>query len=129
VASIASIDLPKDQWPSLMPELLQNVNKADNLPLVQCSLDALGYVCDTVYGRVRNLLSRTTPTATHQALRGGKGVHTVPGQPADLGGARQQHPLRRRHRHQLPAAVRSHARTHIQTHSRINACGPPRVDC
>ena len=62
MSTIATIDLPKGEWRELIPELLQNVRQANNLPLVQSSLDALGYICDGIYQAVRGRADRSAPS-------------------------------------------------------------------
>jgi importin subunit beta-1 len=46
IASIAAIELPRDQWPELMPILVRNVGEgADHLK--QASLTTIGFICES----------------------------------------------------------------------------------
>jgi importin subunit beta-1 len=46
IASIAAIELPREQWPGLMPVLVRNVGEgADHLK--QASLTTIGFICES----------------------------------------------------------------------------------
>lgn len=46
IASIAAIELPREQWPELMPTLVRNVGEgADHLK--QASLTTIGFICES----------------------------------------------------------------------------------
>ena len=71
IASIAAIEIPKSEWPELMPALVLNVgNGADHLK--QASLATLGYICDTEDTDLRDSLvqhSNAILTAVVQGAR------------------------------------------------------------
>ena len=46
VASIAAIEIPKNDWPELMPALVANVGEGPD-HLKQASLATIGYICET----------------------------------------------------------------------------------
>ena len=46
VAAIAAIDIPKQQWPELMPALVENVGQGDD-HLKQASLQTIGFICES----------------------------------------------------------------------------------
>lgn len=46
IAAVAAIELPRNEWPELMPQLVRNVG--DGSPsLKQTSLTTIGYICDS----------------------------------------------------------------------------------
>lgn len=71
VASIAAIELPRDQWPELMPTLVQNVGEgADHLK--QASLTTIGFICESEDAELRESLiqhSNAILTAVVQGAR------------------------------------------------------------
>ena len=71
VASIAAIELPRNEWPNLMPGLVQNVTEgSDNQK--QTSLAAIGYICDIKEPELQQSLghySNTILTAVVQGAR------------------------------------------------------------
>ncbi|TYJ40187.1 hypothetical protein E1A91_A04G122400v1 [Gossypium mustelinum] len=49
IAKIASIEIPRKQWPELIGSLLNNMTQQDNpAALKQATLEALGYVCEEI---------------------------------------------------------------------------------
>ncbi|KAL9247035.1 hypothetical protein vseg_020506 [Gypsophila vaccaria] len=49
VAKIAAIEIPKKQWPDLIPSLLCNMTQSDSpASLKQATLETLGYVCEEI---------------------------------------------------------------------------------
>lgn len=54
VAAIAAIELPLGQWENLIPQLLELVGRSDNSGLRQATLQAIGYICESI---VRPFLS------------------------------------------------------------------------
>lgn len=48
MAAIAAIELPTGQWPELMDRLVSNVNQGNAAHVKQASLQAIGYICETV---------------------------------------------------------------------------------
>jgi len=71
IASIASIELPRDQWPELMPSLVRNVGEgADHLK--QASLTTIGFICESQDAELRQSLvqhSNAILTAVVQGAR------------------------------------------------------------
>lgn len=71
IASIAAIELPKNEWPQLMPALVTNVGEgADHLK--QASLATIGFICDTEDTELRDSLvqhSNAILTAVVQGAR------------------------------------------------------------
>lgn len=48
VAAIATVELPNGQWPELIEILLGFVNNANNTPLRIATLNAIGYICESI---------------------------------------------------------------------------------
>lgn len=49
IAKVASIEIPRQEWPELIVSLLGNMTKPDATPsLKQATLDAIGYVCEEI---------------------------------------------------------------------------------
>lgn len=46
IASIAAIEIPRNEWPELMPALVQNVGEGGD-HLKQASLTTIGYICES----------------------------------------------------------------------------------
>lgn len=71
ISSIAAIELPRDQWPELMPVLVRNVGEgADHLK--QASLTTLGFICESQDADLRSSLathSNAILTAVVQGAR------------------------------------------------------------
>lgn len=71
VASIAAIEIPRDQWPELMPSLVRNVGEgADHLK--QSSLVTIGFICESQDAELRQSLiqhSNAILTAVVQGAR------------------------------------------------------------
>jgi importin subunit beta-1 len=71
IASIAAIDLPRDQWPELMTTLVRNVGEGTD-HLKQTSLTTLGFICESQDGDLRASLvqhSNAILTAVVQGAR------------------------------------------------------------
>ncbi|KAF2466360.1 importin subunit beta-1 [Lindgomyces ingoldianus] len=71
IASIAAIEIPRQQWPELMPTLVENVGQgADHQK--QASLTTIGFICDTEDFELREALqhhSNAILTAVVQGAR------------------------------------------------------------
>jgi importin subunit beta-1 len=71
IASIAAIEIPRSQWPELMPTLVENVGQgADHQK--QASLTTIGFICDTDEPELREALqhhSNAILTAVVQGAR------------------------------------------------------------
>jgi importin subunit beta-1 len=57
IAKVASIDLPANQWPELISALLNNMTQLANAGLRQCTLEALGYVCEEMAQKPEDVLT------------------------------------------------------------------------
>ena len=71
VASVAAIELPRDQWPQLMPSLVRNVGEGGD-HLKQTSLTTIGFICESQDADLRNSLvqhSNAILTAVVQGAR------------------------------------------------------------
>ncbi|KZF19732.1 importin beta-1 subunit [Xylona heveae TC161] len=71
VSAIAAIEIPRAQWPELMAVLVQNVGEG-SAHLKQASLVAIGFICETEDGDVREALtghSNAILTAVVQGAR------------------------------------------------------------
>ena len=52
VAAIATVELPQGQWPELIEILLGFVNSATNTSLRIATLNAIGYICESIVGLI-----------------------------------------------------------------------------
>ncbi|KAH8597724.1 armadillo-type protein [Bisporella sp. PMI_857] len=71
VVSIATIELPRDQWPELMATLVRNVGEGSD-SLKQSSLTAIGFICESEDSDLRSSLvqhSNAILTAVVQGAR------------------------------------------------------------
>lgn len=71
VASIAAIEIPRNEWPELMPALVENVGTGGDY-LKQASLVTIGYICETEDTQLRDALtghSNSILTAVVQGAR------------------------------------------------------------
>ena len=71
VASIAAIELPREQWPELMPSLVRNVGEGGD-HLKQASLTTIGFICESQDTDLRSSLvqhSNAILTAVVQGAR------------------------------------------------------------
>ena len=71
IASIAAIDIPRSQWPQLMPALVENVGEGED-HLKQASLQTIGFICESEDQDLRDSLvshSNAILTAVVQGAR------------------------------------------------------------
>lgn len=71
ISSIAAIEIPKNEWPQLMPVLVANVGEGTD-HLKQASLATIGFICDTEDTELRDSLvqhSNAILTAVVQGAR------------------------------------------------------------
>ncbi|KAI4199118.1 MAG: hypothetical protein LQ346_002637 [Caloplaca aetnensis] len=71
VASIAAIEIPRNEWPELMPALVANVGEGED-HLKQASLVTIGYICESDDTELRDSLvqhSNAILTAVVQGAR------------------------------------------------------------
>jgi importin subunit beta-1 len=69
IASIAAVELPTQQWPELMERLVGNTSPESAQHVKQASLQAIGYVCETVDPDVLASQSNAVLTAVVQGAR------------------------------------------------------------
>ena len=71
IASIAAIELPRNEWPELMPALVENVGSgADHLK--QASLVTIGFICETEDSQLRNALSAYSNSILTAVVQGAR---------------------------------------------------------
>ena len=71
IASIAAIEIPRNEWPELMPTLVKNVGEGED-HLKQASITTIGYICETEDIQLRESLtghSNSILTAVVQGAR------------------------------------------------------------
>ncbi|KAI9849163.1 MAG: karyopherin beta [Sclerophora amabilis] len=71
VASIAAIEIPRDQWPELMPALVQNVGEGAAV-LKQASLTTIGYICETDDNDLRDSLTQHSNAILTAVVQGAR---------------------------------------------------------
>ncbi|KAI0045184.1 karyopherin Kap95 [Auriscalpium vulgare] len=69
VAAIAAVELPQAQWPELIEILLGFVNQASNTPLKIATLNAIGYICETIDPDILSLRANEILTAVVHGAR------------------------------------------------------------
>eukprot|EP00126_Sphaerothecum_destruens_P013233 Sdes_comp22644_c0_seq1m21069 len=70
VASIASAELPHNQWTTLIPQLLENTtNPSSSERLKEATLEAIGYVCEEISPQILQTCSNQILTAVVQGAR------------------------------------------------------------
>ena len=71
VAAIAATELPKNMWPQLMPNLVENVGGGrDNLK--QASLQAIGYICDGPEQEMQAVLAQFSNSILTAVVQGAR---------------------------------------------------------
>ncbi|KAI9814209.1 MAG: karyopherin beta [Pycnora praestabilis] len=71
IASIAAIEIPRDQWPELMVTLVQNVGEgADHLK--QASLTTIGFICETDDADLRDSLTQHSNAILTAVVQGAR---------------------------------------------------------
>ncbi|KAF9987608.1 karyopherin beta [Modicella reniformis] len=69
VAAIAAIELPLGQWEDVIRIMLQNLQTTDNTNLKQCTLQAIGFVCETIHRDILTTQANNILTAVVQGAR------------------------------------------------------------
>ncbi|KAH7907378.1 armadillo-type protein [Hygrophoropsis aurantiaca] len=69
VAAIASVELPHDQWPELVELLLGFVNNSDNTNLKISTLQAIGFICESIKPEILAVRSNEILTAVIHGAR------------------------------------------------------------
>ncbi|KAA6412107.1 MAG: importin beta-1 subunit [Lasallia pustulata] len=71
IASIAAIEIPRNEWPELMTALVANVGEgADHLK--QASLATIGYICETEDGDLRDSLTQHSNAILTAVVQGAR---------------------------------------------------------
>jgi len=71
IASIAAIELPRDQWPELMPTLVENVGTGTDQKK-QSSLTTIGYICETDDQDLRDSLAQHSNAILTAVVQGAR---------------------------------------------------------
>eukprot|EP01118_Nematostelium_gracile_P005236 TRINITY_DN1640_c0_g1_i1.p1 TRINITY_DN1640_c0_g1~~TRINITY_DN1640_c0_g1_i1.p1 ORF type:complete len:873 (-),score=271.61 TRINITY_DN1640_c0_g1_i1:208-2763(-) len=69
VAKIAVIELPKNLWPELIPQLLSNMGSQESEAVKQSSLEALGYICEEINPEVLKAQANQILTAICKGIK------------------------------------------------------------
>ncbi|KAK3828449.1 MAG: armadillo-type protein [Benniella sp.] len=69
VAAIAAIELPLGQWEDVIRIMLQNLQTTENTNLKQCTLQAIGFVCETIHRDILTAQANNILTAVVQGAR------------------------------------------------------------
>lgn len=59
IAKVAAIELPRNQWPELIDELLKNMMQSEP-SIKQATLETLGYVCEELVELHLNIVRATS---------------------------------------------------------------------
>lgn len=71
IAAIAAIELPRNQWPDLMPALVRNVGEGSD-SLKQSSLTTIGYICESEEQELRESLSQHSNAILTAVVQGAR---------------------------------------------------------
>lgn len=71
IASIAAIEVPREQWPELMPSLVQNVTDGAS-HLKQASLTTIGFICESEDGDLRDSLAQHSNAILTAVVQGAR---------------------------------------------------------
>lgn len=71
VASIAGIELPREQWPELMQSLVRNVGEG-GAHLKQASLTTIGFICESQDVELRNSLTQHSNAILTAVVQGAR---------------------------------------------------------
>ncbi|KAI9831027.1 MAG: hypothetical protein M1819_005265 [Sarea resinae] len=75
IASIAAIEIPRNEWPELMAQLVSNVGEgADHLK--QASLTTIGFICETNDGDLRESLTQHSNAILTAVVQGARKEET-----------------------------------------------------
>ncbi|WPH03459.1 armadillo-type protein [Acrodontium crateriforme] len=75
ISSIAAIELPREQWPQLMPALVENVGQGSNQKK-QASLTAIGFICETEDQDLRDSLAQHSNAILTAVVQGARKEET-----------------------------------------------------
>ncbi|GAB7351689.1 hypothetical protein MBLNU459_g2284t1 [Dothideomycetes sp. NU459] len=71
IASVAAIELPREQWPELMPTLVQNVGEGA-AHQKQASLTTIGFICEAEDNDLRDSLSQHSNAILTAVVQGAR---------------------------------------------------------
>jgi len=71
IASIAAIELPKNQWPELMPKLVENVGQGHDRQK-QASLATIGFICEQQDADLQTSLSQHSNSILTAVVQGAR---------------------------------------------------------
>lgn len=71
IAALAAIELPRNQWPELMPALVRNVGEGSD-SLKQSSLTTIGYICESDDPELRDSLSQHSNAILTAVVQGAR---------------------------------------------------------
>ncbi|KAK3725473.1 karyopherin Kap95 [Vermiconidia calcicola] len=71
IASIAAIELPREQWPELMPALVENVGSGTDQKK-QSSLTTIGFICETEDTDLRDSLAQHSNAILTAVVQGAR---------------------------------------------------------
>ncbi|EGN91784.1 hypothetical protein SERLA73DRAFT_100127 [Serpula lacrymans var. lacrymans S7.3] len=69
VAAIASVELPQEEWPDLIETLLRFVNSSNDSNLKIATLQAIGFICESIKPEILSLRSNEILTAVIHGAR------------------------------------------------------------
>lgn len=71
IASVAAIELPREQWPELMPTLVENVGSASDQKK-QASLTTIGFICEAEDQDLRDSLAQHSNAILTAVVQGAR---------------------------------------------------------
>ena len=71
IAAVAAIELPRNQWLDLMPQLVRNVGEG-SVPLKQSSLTTIGYICESDDEELRSSLNQHSNAILTAVVQGAR---------------------------------------------------------
>ena len=71
IAAVAAIELPRNEWPELMPQLVRNVGEGTD-SLKQSSLTTIGYICESDDDDLRSSLNQHSNAILTAVVQGAR---------------------------------------------------------
>jgi importin subunit beta-1 len=71
ISSVAAIEIPRNQWPELMPALVQNVGEGSD-SLKQASLTTIGFICEAEDPDLRDSLAQHSNAILTAVVQGAR---------------------------------------------------------
>jgi importin subunit beta-1 len=75
IAAIAAIELPRNQWPQLMQQLVESVASGSD-SFKQASLTTIGYICESSEGEFRDVLAQHSNAILTAVVQGARKEET-----------------------------------------------------